>query len=863
MGNPLQKVVELIKTSSPKRTISIIVILIIAAAVPLTVIVSQQQQEIRQRAADCTNGIISGRVFYDNNPENGVFDPTEQGFDLIGQPNVAQVNMWNNDTGIALNKDISAGNGVYQFTASTNRDGYRLRFTAPTGYRITTPQNISPWQVSPRSDGRWQADYPALRLPPCAQIYDFGITNGQPPTPTATPPPISSCGTNGNVVFDNKSSSLTTTAGAPTTLTWNHTVGSGNSRLLIVGVNLRTSSGGNITSVRANNQNLTRIGNVISVGGTSSPTSNSMWYLLNPPSGLVSISVTADRSLTISAGASSWSNVDPNNPLGNSVANTGNNSNPNLSIAGPACGVVVDNLATPIGDCPQTPSPDSLQTLLWSVNVPGDNLSDQGGKGQSAGSYKQSATQTTMWWNNACSGAWALKAVPVAAFEPTPTPTNIPTPTPTLVAGAKPPPCFVPASLLSQLGLPTTAVRGYGDVDLDGDVDMTDATKILNFVALIPPLPSPLQIEVADVDSTWGVLSNASSITSVDSLMVQRYLQNLPIPSQYNPPNSNTISLPVCLGQPTITPTQPPTPIPTTIRTPTPTTTPQCTSGQTCTACTAPANTCNGSGTQSCTLTTTSTGSTNCQQVTTHNISCTGAPANCTNGNVCVSNACVAPTGVPTATVVPTLTKPPGVTVTEAPRISPTAVPTIPTGNTVFALNIGLDGIGTVGDNVNPNNSSGSNKNPLRTSRSVTIQVFDNNNTEVANKSGTLTYQTGSGRFTGNVDMDRLASANYNVKVKSPGYLRRLIPGIQNVTAGQAFNLPNENLVTGDINGDNAINILDYNIFISCSIFSKDGQAVCNQNPDYKTLSDLDDNGATDQFDYNLFVRELSVQNGD
>jgi len=51
MGNPLQKVVEFIKVSSPRRTISLIVILIIAAAIPLTVMVSQQQQETRQRAA--------------------------------------------------------------------------------------------------------------------------------------------------------------------------------------------------------------------------------------------------------------------------------------------------------------------------------------------------------------------------------------------------------------------------------------------------------------------------------------------------------------------------------------------------------------------------------------------------------------------------------------------------------------------------------------------------------------------------------------------------------------------------------------------------------------------------------------------
>ncbi|OGH29764.1 MAG: hypothetical protein A3F30_04015 [Candidatus Levybacteria bacterium RIFCSPHIGHO2_12_FULL_37_12] len=174
-----------------------------------------------------------------------------------------------------------------------------------------------------------------------------------------------------------------------------------------------------------------------------------------------------------------------------------------------------------------------------------------------------------------------------------------------------------------------------------------------------------------------------------------------------------------------------------------------------------------------------------------------------------------------------------------------------------------MDGLGTTGDNANPSDSSGSNKNPNRPSRNVTIGVFASNGNSVANKSGTLVYQAGSGKFTGNVDMGNLASANYNVKVKSDGYLRRLVPGIQNITAGQAYNVPAVNLVAGDINGDNAIDILDYNILISCSIFSTDNQGLCNSNSQYKILADLEDNGAVNQFDYNLFLRELSVQNGD
>src|SRR3989344_21371 len=188
--------------------------------------------------------------------------------------------------------------------------------------------------------------------------------------------------------------------------------------------------------------------------------------------------------------------------------------------------------------------------------------------------------------------------------------------------------------------------------------------------------------------------------------------------------------------------------------------------------------------------------------------------------------------------------------------------PTIPAGNTIFAVTIGLDGIGTTGDNANPGDSSGSNRNPARPSRNVRVEVFDGNDNPVANRPGTIIYNATSGKFTGNINMETLASGNYSVKVKSDGYLRRLIPGIQNVTLGQTYNVPSVNLVTGDINGDNAINILDYNILISCSIFNIN-PTVCNTEISYKLLADLDDNGVVNQFDYNLFLRELSVQNGD
>lgn len=79
--------------------------------------------------------------------------------------------------------------------------------------------------------------------------------------------------------------------------------------------------------------------------------------------------------------------------------------------------------------------------------------------------------------------------------------------------------------------------------------------------------------------------------------------------------------------------------------------------------------------------------------------------------------------------------------------------------------------------------------------------------------------------------------------------------------------MPRINLVAGDVDNNNILNINDYNILLSCvsdpDITNIDNQALCNTNANYKKLSDLDDNGTIDKFDYNLFLREYAVQNGD
>jgi len=202
---------------------------------------------------------------------------------------------------------------------------------------------------------------------------------------------------------------------------------------------------------------------------------------------------------------------------------------------------------------------------------------------------------------------------------------------------------------------------------------------------------------------------------------------------------------------------------------------------------------------------------------------------------------------------------------------------------------IGLDGIGTTGDNVNPtftsgvnnatingtqvtNNFGGSTPNPLTPQRTLNITLLNSSNQAVTVPSAQIIYDSqpsdaNYGRFVGTADLgSSFTTGNYTVKVTTDAHLTRRIGDIQLITAGTT-NPMSARLIAGDITEDNKLTIEDYNILLSCSkdpsITNPDNGALCAQNANYAKLSDLDDNGTVDMFDYNLFLREYSVQNGD
>lgn len=221
------------------------------------------------------------------------------------------------------------------------------------------------------------------------------------------------------------------------------------------------------------------------------------------------------------------------------------------------------------------------------------------------------------------------------------------------------------------------------------------------------------------------------------------------------------------------------------------------------------------------------------------------------------------PTPTPTAYISPV---PPTPYVTITPTPAPTAYPTstpIPTptyapGSTQLAFTLGLHGIGKGGDSANPNGTG--NMTPIHPQRPVIVDIFDNANTLVKTQQGIVAYDSASGLFKGTIGLEgTLANGFYTIKVKTNQFLRALVPGIHNLAAGQTFELQKTTLVNGDINNDNMVNILDYNILIGC--YSDLAPAVnCASGDDVR--SDITDDGDVNQYDYNLFLRELTNQGG-
>ncbi len=187
---------------------------------------------------------------------------------------------------------------------------------------------------------------------------------------------------------------------------------------------------------------------------------------------------------------------------------------------------------------------------------------------------------------------------------------------------------------------------------------------------------------------------------------------------------------------------------------------------------------------------------------------------------------------------------------------TPTAVtsPTVQPNSFSFFLTILLHGIGQGGDNANLN--SGGNPNPLHPTRNISLTLLQPNSTPLVSQQGAITFNSQTGIFTGTVNISNIFPGNYLAQVKVAGFLSKQIPGfIQIQPSPSNLSLPQVALTNGDVNNDNQLDLLDYNDLLAC--FGTKATTCTNS-----ATADLNDDGVVDGIDYNLFLRELSVQKG-
>ncbi len=203
------------------------------------------------------------------------------------------------------------------------------------------------------------------------------------------------------------------------------------------------------------------------------------------------------------------------------------------------------------------------------------------------------------------------------------------------------------------------------------------------------------------------------------------------------------------------------------------------------------------------------------------------------------------PTNTPTATVIPTAFATPIVTGTPTVTSAPT---TTPNRTTAYFVAL-IQGVGPDGG------QRGFNPNPKRPTRALQYEIISDLNTVVAR--GTLDVTAKNAPqliyYEGFTTLEVLLNNTlpFTGRFRFDNTLWRKMPGS---FEGDFLVIAAKELVLGDINQDNVLNLADYNAIISCY-----GSKSCSQ----KTLTDLNDDGKIDEKDINIFYYGLATRQGD
>jgi hypothetical protein len=202
------------------------------------------------------------------------------------------------------------------------------------------------------------------------------------------------------------------------------------------------------------------------------------------------------------------------------------------------------------------------------------------------------------------------------------------------------------------------------------------------------------------------------------------------------------------------------------------------------------------------------------------------------NQTVSRSVAC-APTATPTAVATATPT-----------TAQATATPTSPPNDMRVAMSLIVPGVGS---------GAGGNTNPNPATRTFDVQAYDPSGAFVKGGTGQGVFDPASSSFKGTASLGTMVPGFYRIKVRFENTLWKAANGV-NLVAGQTTTVPIMRLVSGDLNSDNQLNLLDYNTLLSCY-----GNKSCAQ----KTKADLNLDTKVDEADINILYTAFATREGD
>jgi len=216
----------------------------------------------------------------------------------------------------------------------------------------------------------------------------------------------------------------------------------------------------------------------------------------------------------------------------------------------------------------------------------------------------------------------------------------------------------------------------------------------------------------------------------------------------------------------------------------------------------------------------------------------------------------ITPTVIPTITPTPSPSNTPTPTVfsSPTPTKTPTATPTPIPGQASISLVTKLPGIGEKTSN---NNNNPDPKHPSRFATDIAI-FKQGSDQPVYTVSGNATYSSELFAYNRVISVPINATGNVLVKIRFDNSLWKQVPGIVYLEAGAPTVVINTGtLILGDLNRNNRMDTLDYNLFVACY----QGKESCTA--EQKVLADFNDNGEFDIIDNAIIVNAFLSVEGD